>query len=373
MLTTNSSLMDGINRHILAISIALNKIKNIDVAVCTVFPEGDLNKELNKNNVKTFSLNANNGHELKIIPKYFKIIKTYNPDIIHIHVMSILERIVSALFFKHIKYIKTIHGIDDKLMRIPIRMKLERFLNKLFNIKYSATLYISLGVKEALSNKEEINTHIIYNAIKVDEQNTETYNLRGMIGADEKNFIIGTSCRIAKVKRPHIFTDIMCQILSKDMQTHAVIIGDGEKEIINECKNIVERYGVKRRFHWLGYRKDAPELIKEFNCFLLTSISEGLPTSLLECMAMKVPFAFIEGNGGLKDIAKFNKTEGMFALCSLYENKDELVDKILDIIYDTDKSKEYVERAYMIADKYFNVKNIAIKLINIYENILHIK
>ena len=89
MLTTNSSLMDGINRHILTIAINLSKISNIEVAVCTVFPKGDLNKELAKNNIKTFSLDAKNGHELKIIPAYYKIIKSYAPDIIHIHVMSI--------------------------------------------------------------------------------------------------------------------------------------------------------------------------------------------------------------------------------------------------------------------------------------------
>lgn len=371
MLTTNSSLMDGINRHILTIATSLSKTNNIEVAVCTVFPKGDLNKELAKNNIKTFSLDAKNGHELKIIPEYYKIIKSYAPDIIHIHVMSIFERIVSALLFRHIKYVITIHGIiTEDTKRASMRMKLENFLHKIFNINYSATLYISKGVKETIIDKTVKNPNIIYNAIELNRQNEHSHKLRKILNLEENAPIIGTSCRIAMVKQPHTFTDIMCQILSKDKQTHAVVIGDGENKIINECKDIVEKYGVKQRFHWLGYRKDAPELIKEFNCFLLTSISEGLPTSLLECMAMKVPFAFIEGNGGLKDIAEFNKTEGKFAIYSPLEKKEELVNEILEIIYNPIKSKKYAERAYIIANKYFNINHITSQLYNMYKDLI---
>ena len=46
MLTTNSSLMDGINRHILTISTALNSKENLEVVVCTVNPKGELNDAL---------------------------------------------------------------------------------------------------------------------------------------------------------------------------------------------------------------------------------------------------------------------------------------------------------------------------------------
>ena len=370
MLTTNSSLMDGINRHILAIATALNKIDNVEVRVCTVFPNGDLNKELAKNNIKTFSLDAKNGHELKIIPEYYKIIKSYAPDIIHVHVMSIIERIISSLFFRKIKYIKTIHGIDDNFKKVPMRMKMEKFINKIFKINFSSTIYISSGVKDALNNHTVKNPCVIYNTIELNAQKAINSNLHNILNLQEDINIVGTACRIAKQKQPQIFTDIMCQILKKDSKTHAVIIGDGEKEIIKECKNIIDNYGVKERFHWLGYRDDAPKLIKGLNCFILSSSWEGLPTSLLECMSMKVPFAFIEGDGGLKDIAKFNEAEGKFALTVSANEKDKLADEILDLIYDPIRSKEYTERAYMVAYKHFNIKNITTQLINIYKDLL---
>ena len=38
MLTTNASLQDGINRHILSVAPALNARGGVEVAVCTVMP-----------------------------------------------------------------------------------------------------------------------------------------------------------------------------------------------------------------------------------------------------------------------------------------------------------------------------------------------
>ena len=41
MLTTNSSLMDGIHRHILAIASYVNRLGGCEVAVCTAFPRAE--------------------------------------------------------------------------------------------------------------------------------------------------------------------------------------------------------------------------------------------------------------------------------------------------------------------------------------------
>ena len=43
MLTCNNALQDGINRHILAIAPALNRMPRCQVAVCTTFASEQLN------------------------------------------------------------------------------------------------------------------------------------------------------------------------------------------------------------------------------------------------------------------------------------------------------------------------------------------
>ena len=372
MLTTNSSLMDGINRHILTIAPALNRFPDIVINVCTVNPYGELNEALEKNGVQTFSLDAPNGHDWHIAKRYYNIIKTFNPDIIHCHVMAMVERIVSSICFRNIKYIATIHGIKDEVIHRSPKAHIESMLYKIFNLNLSAICYISKGVYYALTDNVQHATRseIIYNPLDFSCICTKEHKLHHIIGIQDYNQIIGTSCRIAKVKKPELFTEIMCKILTKVNSVHAVIIGDGDSELKKLCKSIVKQYNVENRLHWLGYRSDAPELIKDLSCFIMTSTSEGLPTSILECMVSKTPFAFLEGDGGLKDIAELNEKEGPFAICGTLDNPDKFIDDIIDLLNNGSKAKEYAERAYQVGKRYFDINVIVGKLASLYKKVV---
>lgn len=371
MLTTNSSLMDGINRHILTISTALNSNENFKVAVCTVNPKGELNEAFEKQGVKTYSLNASNGHDWHILGSYYRVIKTYQPDIVHIHVMAIMERIISSLFFRRIKYVLTIHGISDKVERVPVRMRVESILKKIFSIHLAAICFISDGVRRALSiTYPSIYSEVIYNALPFKSIVPSKFQLYQLLNLPVTTPIIGTSCRIANVKNPEAFTKVMCKVLTNIPMAHAVIIGDGDENLKKRCNEIIRQYKVEDRFHWLGYRQDAPQLVQDLNCFVMTSVWEGLPTSLLECMALKTPIAFLEGEGGLQDLTQYNKTEGPIGVTAAPGNIEEFADKITLLIQNPTMAREYAERAYVVGKKYFDIESIADKLAKLYTKVV---
>ena len=58
MLTTNASLQDGINRHILSVAPALNARGGVEVAVCTVMPRGEFSVALERAGVPKDMLKA---------------------------------------------------------------------------------------------------------------------------------------------------------------------------------------------------------------------------------------------------------------------------------------------------------------------------
>lgn len=367
MLTTCSSLMDGINRHILTIAPALNKQDGIEVAVCTVHPKGELNTNLEGVGVMTFSLNAFNGHDWHIIPRFFKVMKDFKPDVIHDHVMAIAERIVLSSCYRKLKYVTTIHGISDKMNHITFRMKLEKLISHLFPIKYNASCYISYGVKEAMT--EKVKGVVCYNPLYFGDDVPRNHTLHEIIGVHHETPIIGTSCRIASVKQPQVFTKVMCLALNNIPTLHAIVLGDGDKTLIDACKEIVKRFGVENRFHWIGYRNDAPQLVKDLSCFVMTSISEGMPTSILECMKVKTPFAYLEGDGGLKDIAYLNQSEGPFAIQASKDNLEELVNGITNLLNNTTLADEYVQRAYEVGKKYFDIRSVMNQLTELYKKL----
>ena len=97
-LITNNTLGDGIARHILEITgyFASHPFYKITPIVCTVLPEADFACALKQKGVKVVSLNAKNGHDIRIIPRFYHILQEIKPDLIHSHVMALFEQIVLA-------------------------------------------------------------------------------------------------------------------------------------------------------------------------------------------------------------------------------------------------------------------------------------
>lgn len=372
MLTTNSSLMDGINRHILAIATELNMRKDTEVAVCTVMPSGELNEALSVNGVKTFALGYANGHKFGIIAAFVRVLRNFKPNIIHLHVMALMERIVAATMFRSIHYVVTIHGIADKKNYVTMHERIEAILNKIFSLPLSARCYISDGVRQALQDKlpsVAIN-EVCYNPITFTEVPPKRYALHKIIGIPSATQIIGTACRISYPKNPQAFTATMCRVLQSATQAHAVVMGDGSDDFKAECRQIVNEARVGDRFHWLGYRSDAPQLARDLDCFVMTSRWEGLPTSLLESMAMKTPIAMMEGEGGLKDLAALNRTEGPIAVVAPQGDTDQLANNIIDLLNNPAEAAAQAERAFQVGQRHFDIKSVVDQLINLYTRML---
>lgn len=372
MLTTSSSLMDGINRHILTLASALNSQSDFEVAICTVMPYGEFHLALEKNGVKAFALGYSNGHKWGILSKYRKVLNEFHPDIIHIHVMAIMERIVSATLYRHIKYVVTIHGIADKLDHIPFKMRIETFLNKIFTIPLSARFYISNGVRNILKNSlpPVLLSEVCYNPIHFGIVPVRQYKLHNLIKVDSSTLLIGTSCRISYVKNPQSFTKVMCKVLQNMSSVHAVVMGDGSEALKKECQSIVNETGVEKRFHWMGYCHNASELVHDLNCFIMTSRCEGLPTALLESMAVKTPIAMMKGEGGLLDLVEIDEVGDPIAAIAEKDDIDGLANKIIELLKNPDKAQKQAERAYEVGKQFFDIDIVSEQMCNIYKRIL---
>lgn len=371
MLTTNGSLIDGINRHILNVCSELTKRTDVKVGVCIVHPEGEMHEELVKNNVEVYSLGYMSGHALGILSKFHKIIKKFKPDIIHNHVLAINERIYLSIFGRKIKVVSTVHGIADPKPAMSWRDKLEREINRRFKIKTSAICFISKGVKQVKDDgcTSDIIKEVIYNPIDFENAPKRNHLLHDMLNIDLSTPIIGTACRLSEVKNPIAFTTIMCEVLKNNHRVHAVVIGNGDAATIQQCEAIVKAHNVNERFHWLGYLKNAPELIAGLSCFVMTSHREGLPTTVLECMAARTPVAMLEGEGGLKDIVELSTVEKPIVTYSPKDDWKGLAKQIKALLNTKETANKISENAYQIGKENFSVTSISEKLMNLYKSI----
>jgi glycosyltransferase involved in cell wall biosynthesis len=95
--------------------------------------------------------------------------------------------------------------------------------------------------------------------------------------------VISSVGRLIKVKGLQYLIEAISLLKNKNIK--CLIIGDGPEK--NSLQKLVKELSLENKVIFLGKRKDIPELLSATDIFVLPSLSEGLPISLLEAMASK--------------------------------------------------------------------------------------
>jgi glycosyltransferase involved in cell wall biosynthesis len=77
------------------------------------------------------------------------------------------------------------------------------------------------------------------------------------------------------------------RLLPEYPSAHILFVGDGELKL--DIETAVAGEGIEDQVHFLGDRRDVPRLLAGSDLFVLPSLWEGLPMSLLEAMAAGLP------------------------------------------------------------------------------------
>jgi glycosyltransferase involved in cell wall biosynthesis len=80
-------------------------------------------------------------------------------------------------------------------------------------------------------------------------------------------------------------------------------VTDGEEAYGRSCLALNERLGLGERFRFMGRTNDPDGVVRESDVVIMTSISEGLPMSILEAMGQGRPVV-CTGVGGVPDVIK---------------------------------------------------------------------
>ncbi len=185
-------------------------------------------------------------------------------------------------------------------------------------------------------------------------------------GVDMKNFQLGESC--AKVKtdlgilmeqpvvgtvsflRPEKGLNVLIDALSllqKEFPTVCcVIVGTG-----NEYEKLLARIRQKKLDEAVilaGFRKDIPELLSTMDVFVLPSLEEGMPQSLLQAMAMERAVV-ASSVGGVPEVIR----DGQTGFLVTSQDSGALAEKIGILLRDPDQRKVFGQAGRLaIADSY---------------------
>ena len=274
--------------------------------------------------------------DLKSIKEIRRYVKSENPDIIHIHSTKAgIDARVGLLGCKAIKYY-TPHGFcflrkDQNGIKHLILKTMEKTLAKLCDgiiacgkYEYEAARNIS---KKAILIDNGLDTAF------VDQVDAE-------VEEKEHKYTVYTAGRIGPQKNPKLFNEI-----ASDLPDYQFVwIGEGDDRNLLTSKNI-EVTG-------LVSRSDVIKQAKNYDCYLSTSLWEGLPIALMEAMYMgkKCVVSDVEGNNELivngKTGTVFEKAEEACKLIADDNYYGKEAKQLIKDAYSLDKMCEKYERVY---------------------------
>ena len=106
---------------------------------------------------------------------------------------------------------------------------------------------------------------------------------RDELGIPNDAFVFGSVMRLSPEKNPLGLLDAFTQIAQDVPNAWLVLAGDGSQR--EEFERSLHESGFGTRARLLGARSDPERIYPLFDCFVVPSLSEGLPLALLEAMA----------------------------------------------------------------------------------------
>jgi len=162
-------------------------------------------------------------------------------------------------------------------------------------------------------------------------------------------------------RKGHKFLIEAFQRLQKEYpMLHLVLVGTGPIE-----QDLKARYRANPNLHFLGWRKDIPQILRSTDVFVLPSLREAFGLSIVEAMASGVPVIATD-TGGARDIIENGKS-GLLAPPGDSESLRNALKTLIDNPGQrNDMAKNGLERVKSL----FTAERMARETAELYENLL---
>lgn len=233
---------------------------------------------------------------LRAIRQLKKIIDAENYDIIHTHTPmgSVVTRLAAKQARKRgTRVIYTAHGFHF-FKGAPIVNWLTYYPVERYMARYTDTL-ITINKEDYERAKKSFKTEVKYvPGVGIDEEKfnftmskAEKNKLRESLGLKPDDFVMIYPAELNKNKNQTMLIEAMVELIEKYPNIHLLLPGLDSMNGFH--KKLAEEKGVDSNVHFLGYRKDIPQLLKISDISVSASQREGLPVNIMEAMYVGLP------------------------------------------------------------------------------------
>ncbi len=286
----------------------------------------------------SYSLKKENGHSFFTHFKLYNILKKIKPDILHSYNLATIEyqwlsRIVGIKLSIHAE-----HGRDSYDMQGKV--KKYRILRKLMSPFIDQFIAVSKDLYDWLKNEVGISDNkitLIINGVDTDYYHPDFRKSRDKDNHYKDKFIFGHVARLHPIKNQSFLISSFykaCLSLPNFRDSCLlIIVGDGpDREKLEQ--QVKDYKYASNNIIFVGSQSDIISYYRLFDVFVMSSLAEGIPMTLLESMSMGIPH-IVSAVGGIKEVVE----EGVTGMSLAELDSTLFSESMLDIFVNNEKRK----------------------------------
>lgn len=233
-----------------------------------------------------------------------KILRDFNPDIIHVHnefgiglfgIHASKKLHVPLVYTLHTMYDDYLYYVFPKSLLKPAKYAADKYF-KFFADSSAAITGPSQKVYNYLREiGVEKNISVIPNSVEIDIFNPDNFSqeqkseFRKKLKIPQNKTLFCFCGRLGKEKSVDVLIDFWHETVKKEDNMHLLIIGDGPSS--EELATQVEKSGISDMITFTGkiLHKDIPPYYASCDAYITASLSEMYSISMLEGMASGLP------------------------------------------------------------------------------------
>lgn len=287
---------------------------------------GPLGEQLRDDGFVVDVLGRNSGLDLGCARRLSRFLRSHGVEVLHAHQYTpFFYALASRVFRSYPPVLFTEHGRWHP--DYPRRKRI--VFNRIFLRRHDHVIGVGEAVRQALINNEGISAErvkVIYNGVNSTEfVGGGRSDARRALGIGDRDDVVIQVARLDALKDHFTALRAIERLTAARPTLQLLLVGEGPERRAIEAE--IDRRGLQNHVRLLGLRSDVAQLLTAADAFLLSSVSEGIPVTVIEAMLAELPVVSTRV-GGVDEVVKSEVT-GLMAAAGDDATLAEALDRLL--------------------------------------------
>ena len=292
--------------------------------------------------------------DLRCFIRLSRLLRQLRPDVLHLHSAKagLLGRIVAKL--QRVPVIYSVHGWSFSMYqgrKARCFQWLERMLMPMTD-QLVLVCQRDMNIASTVLGAKPCQVALVHNGISEYQSKPKTADI--------------SSCRLISVARfeePKDQATLLKAIADVPYQNwHLQFVGSGPT--LDSCRKLANELGLTQ-VEFLGERSDVAELLVQADLFVLSSLSESLPVSVIEAMRAGLPVVATDV-GGMAELV----VDGQNGYLVAPKDVNQLCQRLADLMTEPQLRQQMGSAARSRFEQFFTLQQNGSRLLSLYRQLV---